>query len=31
MASGYSFHMQNYFNVEMYNCMFTGSNVLEYY
>lgn len=25
MVSGYSFHMKDYFDVEMYNCMFTGS------
>lgn len=30
MASGYSFHMNDYFDVERYNCMFRG-NVLEYY
>lgn len=30
MASGYSFHMKDYFDVKIYNCMFTGK-VLEYY
>jgi len=30
MVSGYGFHVKDYYDVEMYNCIFTG-DVLEYY
>lgn len=30
MASGYSFRVNDYFDVEIYSCVFRG-NVLEYY